>query len=131
MRRRVKKRQLVGLALVIASFAFTLSPIAEAQKRDVQKRVVRGDTLYTLLKPGDIPAIFDPEFVSITEALEETFVADTAHPDGGQNFPMYIENEPLMVVVGKTEVKAYSTWHLDAHEIVNDFLDGTAIAVTW
>jgi hypothetical protein len=34
------------------------------------------------------------------------------------------------VVLGG-EARAYSLWQLDAHEIVNDQIAGTAIAATW
>ena len=70
--------------------------------------------MYTLLKPGDIPAIFEPEFVPASKADNQ-----------------YYLDEPLIAVVDGNIAKAYSTWHLDHHEIVNDFLAGTAIAATW
>lgn len=41
------------------------------------------------------------------------------------------DREPLLGIVGEHEQRAYSTWQLDRHEIVNDVLDGTPIAVTW
>jgi hypothetical protein len=34
-------------------------------------------------------------------------------------------------VVGEHERRAYSTWQLDRHEIVNDTFEGRPIAVTW
>lgn len=117
---------LLALAVLIG---VTSGP--SAQRREMQKRVVRGDTLYTLLKPGDIPGIFEPEFITVAEAAESVFVADSTHTDGGQRFPRYFDQEPLMVVVGESEVKAYSAWHLDGHEVVNDYIDGGAITVTW
>ena len=73
-----------------------------------------GHTMYTLLKPGDIPAIFDPAFISIAEAES-----------------LYYDNEPLIVVADGNKAKAYSIWHLDQHEIVNDYINGKAITVTW
>ena len=41
------------------------------------------------------------------------------------------DSEPVLGVVLNGEARAYSLWHLDAHEIVNDTLAGTAIAATW
>ena len=41
------------------------------------------------------------------------------------------DREPVLGVVGALEQRAYSTWHLDRHEIVNDVFEGTPIAVTW
>lgn len=100
----------VALTLLV-----TLSGIsAQAQERKVDKSIVRGDTLYTLLKPGDIPAIFDPQFMSLEEAEK-----------------VYHDNEPLIVVTKDGEVKGYSAWHLDGHEVVNDYIGGDAITVTW
>lgn len=91
-----------------------LAVTALAQRPEPQKSLVMGDTLYTLLKPNDIPAIFDPEFISIDEAKAT-----------------YYDNEPLIVVADGSEAKAYSIWHLDQHEVVNDYINGTAITVTW
>lgn len=91
-----------------------LAQFALAQRKEPEKREVRGHTMYTLLEPGDIPAIFEPEFITIAEADS-----------------MYYDREPLIVVTSGDETKGYSTWHLDHHEIVNDYINGTAITVTW
>ena len=95
-------------------FIMILSSAISAQRPEPVKTEIRGHTMYTLLKPGDIPAIFEPEFITFTEA--DSFY----HPD-----------EPLMVVSVDNIARAYSTWHLDHHEIVNDMIKGTAFAVTW
>jgi hypothetical protein len=76
--------------------------------------MIKGEPMYSVLKPGDIPAIFEPKFISISEA---------------ENY--YYDEEPLLMVVDGDESKAYSTWHLDRHEIVNDQINGKAITVTW
>ena len=87
---------------------------AMAQRPEPKKTMVMGHTMYTVLNPGAIPAIFEPTFMTIDEA------AKFYHPD-----------EPLMAVIDGDSAKAYSTWHLDAHEIVNDYINGKAITVTW
>ena len=61
-----------------------------------------------------IPAIDDPRFESVAEA--DRYLAD---------------NELMIGLVGETEQRAYSTWQLDRHEIVNDVFEGRPIAVTW
>ncbi|HHI02735.1 MAG TPA: DUF3179 domain-containing protein [candidate division Zixibacteria bacterium] len=90
------------------------SDISMAQRPKPKETEIKGHTMYTLLKPGDIPAIFKPEFISISEADE-----------------YYYPDEPLIVVVDGEEARAYSTWHLDHHEIVNDYINGKSITVTW
>lgn len=85
-----------------------------AQRKEPKKTEVRGETMYTLMPPGGIPAIFEPEFISISEAE-----------------PLYYPEEPLLVVAEGDVAKGYSTWHLDHHEIVNDYINGKAITVTW
>ena len=40
-------------------------------------------------------------------------------------------NELIIGIVGEHEQRAYSTWQLDSHEIVNDTFEGRSIAVTW
>ncbi len=61
-----------------------------------------------------IPAINHPLFESVAEA--DRYLAD---------------NELMIGLVGETEQRAYSTWQLDTHEIVNDVFEGRPIAVTW
>jgi hypothetical protein len=41
------------------------------------------------------------------------------------------DDELVIGVNDGTEAKAYSTWLLDNHEIVNDVIGNTPIAVTW
>ena len=76
--------------------------------------VVEGDTVYTVLPPGDIPAIMQPIFLSGEDAGEQM------SPD-----------EMVMGILVEGEARAYSLWHLDAHEIVNDSIAGIPIAATW
>lgn len=69
-------------------------------------------TLHAVLPRDAIPAIFNPEF----EPASKASLAD---------------NELVIGVVGENEQRAYSTWQLDRHEIVNDRFEGRPIAVTW
>jgi len=100
---------------IVFSVVFLIVSVSEAQQRPEPKKTeVGGHTMYTVLKPGDIPAIFEPEFTSVADARES-----------------YYPEEPLMVVADGDQAKAYSIWHLDSHEIVNDYINGKAITVTW
>jgi len=100
---------------VVLIFILTLGfNISMAQRPQPKETEIKGHTMYTLLKPGDIPAIFEPEFISISEADK-----------------FYFPEEPLIIVVDGGEARAYSTWHLDHHEIVNDYINGKSITVTW
>lgn len=76
--------------------------------------VIDGDEMYRVLAPDDIPAIREPQFLSGTEAEEQMA------PD-----------EPVIALRIGGEARAYSLWQLDRHEIVNDYLGETPIAVTW
>ena len=107
---RMKSCQMLTIAAVLL-----LAPgMLLAQRAEPKKTEIKGHTMYTLMPPGGIPAIFEPEFVSVSEAK------DSYYPD-----------EPVIAVTVGGEAKAYSTWHLDHHEIVNDYIDGKAITVTW
>ena len=97
----------VLLALIAAS-------VVQAQRPEPEKTEVKGHTMYTLLEPGDIPPIMEPQFISVTEAES-----------------LYYADEPLIVVTIGDETHGYSTWHLDHHEIVNDNINGKSIAATW
>jgi hypothetical protein len=74
---------------------------------------LRGHPLYKVLAPDAIPAIDDPRFVPAAQA---DFMKD---------------EEPVLGVFHGGVAKAYSLWHLDHHEIVNDTLGRTPIAATW
>lgn len=105
----IKKYLKLSMILVVA-----LALAGSVQSQKPKETRVEGHTMYTLMEPGAIPAIFDPQFVSVNEAES-----------------LYYENEPLMVVTAGGETKGYSTWHLDRHEVVNDYIGGRPIAVTW
>ena len=91
------------------------SSVVAAQRPEPEVvATIAGDDVYKLLPVGGIPAIDDPEFVTGPEA-DAQMQAD----------------EPVLGIVLNGQARAYSLWHLDAHEIVNDELAGTAIAATW
>jgi len=111
MRVRTKLTTITIIALLVV---FVTTDLSLAQRAKPKETEVLGHTMYTLLKPGDIPAIFEPEFVSIAKANS-----------------LYWDDEILMVVTDGKITKGYSAWHLDNHEVVNDYLGGAAITVTW
>ena len=89
--------------------------VAQAQRSSPEiYDTVDGDPIYRLLPPNAIPAILDPEYVSGEEADQQMQ-----------------DHEPVMGLVMNGRAMAYSLWQLDAHEIVNDVVNGTPIAVTW
>lgn len=88
--------------------------LAFAQRRQwLEQLVVDGDPVVRGLPRDGIPAIDAPEFVPASAA---TFMDD---------------REYVIGVTSGAATKAYSTWLLNGHEIVNDRIAGTAIAVTW
>ena len=105
------KRLAVAAALI--GFAVTIPAEAQRPKPEVVA-TVGGDDVYQVLPVGAIPAIDDPSFVSGAAA-------------NAQMSP----GEPVLGIVLDGEARAYSLWQLDAHEIVNDEIKGTAIAATW
>jgi hypothetical protein len=70
------------------------------------------DVLHTVLPRDAIPAIDEPSFEPVVTAKLN-------------------DREPVLGIVGEREQRAYSTWQLDRHEIVNDVFEGKPIAVTW
>lgn len=103
-----------SILLVTLSLALTFCAQTPERDKNRNKDMIGGHVLHKVLKPGEIPAIFDPEFIKVAEADE-----------------YYYASEPLMAVVHGDVAKAYSTWHLDRHEIVNDYIQNKAITVTW
>lgn len=106
MKRLVMAAVVIGLALTIPAAAQRPEPKVVA--------TVGGDDVYQVLPVGAIPAIDDPTFVSGAAANAQMSAA-----------------EPVLGIVVDGEARAYSLWQLDAHEIVNDEIKGTAIAATW
>jgi len=76
--------------------------------------LIDGDPLVKLLPRDAIPSVDAPVMVPASAAA--AFMRD--------------EETVLGVYDGK-QARAYSTWHLDHHEIVNDRLGETPIAATW
>ena len=86
----------------------------DVRKSDLPKvERLQGDRVFSLIGPDSIPAIDQPELVSAEEA--DFMSAD----------------EQVIGVVRNGVAHAYSVWHLDRHEIVNDWLGSEPVAVTW
>ncbi len=78
------------------------------------QEMYRGAPIITVLPKDAIAAIDRPEFVGIAEA-DKVMQADElviSMRDGGN-------------------ARAYSTWLLNHHEIVNDVVDAVPLAITW
>ena len=103
-----------AITALLASFLVGSQPRSVAAAASAA-RLQRGDNqLYVVLPRDAIPAINDPEFEPVEEA--ERGMAD---------------EEIVIGLVGDREQRAYSTWQLDRHEIVNDVFEGQPVAVTW
>ena len=76
--------------------------------------LVEGSPLYKLIPRGWISPVDAPRFADVSAAAR--FMDD---------------DEPVMVVDHGGDVRIYSTWYLDGHEVVNDVVGGTPMAVTW
>lgn len=102
--------------LCFAAASATLACSADrGQEHALPSRLVEGTPMYDVLPRDAIPAVDAPVFVD-AETAAAFMRAD----------------EPVLGVVGVDgTAKCYSAWQLDAHEIVNDELDGQPIAATW
>ncbi len=106
-------RRLIPLAMFLVAACERGPAAARATFELPRVTGVDNDRVHTLLAPDAIPAIDEPRFIRASEA---TFMAD---------------DEPVVGVVIAGVARAYSTWHLDHHEIVNDVIGGQPLAVTW
>ena len=98
-----------------AGFLLYAILIASASPASLQAQIIDGDPVYNVLPRDAIPAIYDPEFVT-----------------GNQARRIMADWEQVIGIVGpEGTAVAYSTWYLDHHEIVDDVVDGLALAVTW
>jgi hypothetical protein len=99
--------------LLSAAVAAACHQPAAPQSTLPRVETINGDRVHTVLQPDAIRSIDQPQFVRASEA---SFMRD---------------DEPVVGVVQNGVAKAYSTWHLDHHEIVNDQIGGKPVAVTW
>ena len=104
---------ILATGAAFATILFTLTPRPAQAEREVVT-TIDGDDVYRLLPPDRIPAIRDPEFVTGNDADRQM-----------------LAQEPVLGLVIDGDVRAYSLWQLDAHEIVNDVVGGVPVAVTW
>lgn len=84
-----------------------LTPLALSALQDDEQ-------IHVVVPRDAIPAIDRPEFVPAEQARR-----------------MLDDNEIVIGLVGEHEQRAYSSWQLDHHEIVNDVFEGKPVAVTW
>lgn len=99
---------------IVLALLVSLTAAATAREQLGAPEVLDGAPIYTVLPVDAIPAIDHPQYVPAEEA------AAFLKPD-----------EPVMGVTGGGEAKAFSLWQLHIHEIVNDVIGGTPVAVTW
>lgn len=107
-----------GLLTIIISILFLLSsafsigniePVLHHSLIDFDKKVVSGGP-----PPDGIPPIEDPIYISIAEA--EDFMNS---------------GDPIFVLESEEGIKAYPQKILVWHEIVNEFIDGKAVSITY
>jgi|GEM_PF-961146 len=111
----VRPRLRLVFSFILASGLFWQVDL-RAQKRPMPEERIGDGTMVTVLPPDAIPTLTKPVFLSRTEA--ESLMHD---------------DEPVLGLVDPVtgQARAYSLWHLERHEIVNDRLGGKPIAVTW
>ena len=101
-------------AMVVALIIFSQNNTHTQREKPEIIWVVHGDTMYHIRPAGSIPSINDPVFVTREEASEQMY-----------------HDEPVVGLVIDGEARAYSLWHLEHHEIVNDSIGDSSFAVTW
>jgi hypothetical protein len=106
--------------LALTACASIPKGVVAHDQSDRPSEMVEGSPLYSIVARGAIAPIDDPTWLSHAEAA-----------------PFMTDDEPVIVVADAavggdgSDVRIYSTWYLEGHEIVNDHIGETAIAVTW
>ena len=98
--------------LLLTAF-LAVAPRLAAEPTLPEIKEIDGDVVTRLLKADAIPSWVAPK---VRRAKDAFSMAD---------------DEQVIGLVIDGEARAYSTWYLDSHEIVNDQMKGSAIAVTW
>ncbi len=107
------RKSLPAICILVLTLVGTSS---SAQRPPLAEEKIGDGMMVTVLPQDAIPAVTKPVFFSRAEA--ESLMHD---------------DEPVLGLVDPVtgQAKAYSLWHLDRHEIINDRLGGKPIAVTW
>lgn len=108
----ILSRHTTRSALAIVAFSVATAGFA-AQLPWQEQTIIDGAPVLRGLPKDAIPAIDEPRFVAARRA---TFVD---------------AEEPVLGVVIDGQARAYPTWSLNGHEIVNDQIGDTPFAVTW
>ncbi len=116
-RRRIVVKSGAGLAalgLALGAAVAQPSQTRPSRPEPEVEYVIDGDPVLKLIPKDTIVPIDAPEMVPAAEAAE--FMRD---------------DELVLGVFDGQQARAWSTWHLDRHEVVNDRLGETPIAATW
>ena len=106
--RRSVSQTITRLIVSSEDVSVPVDPGGDAKDEEMDLEIV------TLLGFDAIPAILDPQFVSVDEADE------------------WMDSDELVLGLSiNGESRAYSVPMLSSHEIVNDTVGGRKIAVTW
>ncbi len=102
------------VSLWVVYLAVTLGALEMPVHSAVELDVIQGSPVLTVLPQDAIPAIDNPKYVPVAEA--DRFMR---------------QDEPILGITDGKTAKAFSTWQLNHHEIVNDSLGDLSLAVTW
>ena len=105
------KHHRTWMSLLIIALAWPA--VTEAQFSP-ESRMLKGAKIYKVLGHDAIPSIDEPEFTDVDSA--RSFMEDA---------------ELVLGVSDGTNSKCYSTWLLEEHELVNDWLGDVPISAEW
>ncbi len=108
------------LALALPACAAIPKGIVAADQSEKPSELVEGSPLYSIIARGAIAPIDHPTWTDHAGAA-----ADMAPEE-----PVIVVSDAALGGAGD-DVRVYSTWYLEGHEIVNDHVAETPIAVTW
>ena len=74
----------------------------------------------------------EPKRIEVVLPRDAIRAIDTPEFEAAARADRAMDDKELVIgLVGEREQRAYSTWQLDRHEIVNDVFEGRPIAVMW
>lgn len=114
MHRPLKLLSLFLMASLLTGCSFIPRRFVTQDQSDRTGDLVEGDPMVRIVPAGAIQSIDDPKWVTVEQAQ-----------------PKMQPEEVVIVYQQDDETRIYSTWSLNSHEIVNDVVGETPIAVTW
>jgi len=128
--RRAPWISLVLVGLATSCFAlFCLQ--SQPNKATPAGRATLGYPAHDILGTADGSPILRAGTFSVPSIFDPSFIAPTSPRLGKTPETTMLAQEPVLGIQVNSDIRAYSTWFMNAREVVHDEVGGKALLITW